>query len=475
MLWRPTHYKRLVQLADGLTTAVSLVLSYFVWDMIRVNTNLAVGQPIHLHWDYLLKILGFSFIWVVILNKLKAYTYRSFTSLRREFLLVFKTIVIGTLIFFAAFFIFRFRYIPRTYIFIFAVINFICLACEKLFLFRIIKIIRAKGKGRKKLLVVGTGNKAVKFVNTVEKNLGWGLDIIGFLSNGDHQGGKTLLGKEILGTFSEVNDILHKNIIDEVIICISDKDFAAVKKVLEACEEEGVRVRLNSDFFGCLAKKVSVDHIYGLPIVSFSTTPDNEWVLYLKRLVDIVVSALALIILLPLLIVIAILIKLTSKGAVFYEWNVIGLNKKHIKSWKFRTMVCNADKLKDSLMEKNEMTGPVFKIENDPRITKVGRLLRKFSLDEFPQLWSVLKGDLSLVGPRPAGPHELERYEHWHRRKLSIKPGLTCLWQVNGRNKISDFDEWVRLDLEYIDNWSLWLDLKILLKTIPAVLKGTGK
>ena len=169
-----------------------------------------------------------------------------------------------------------------------------------------------------------------------------------------------------------------------------------------------------------------------------------------------------------------LLIKVTSKGPLLYQWNVVGLNKKPFKSWKFRTMVLNADQMKTELMDRNEMAGPVFKIKNDPRVTKIGKVMRRFSLDELPQLWSVFKGDMSLVGPRPAGPHELARYDSWHRRKLSVKPGLTCLWQVQGRNRIRNFDEWVRLDLEYIENWSLGLDLKILLKTIPAVLRGTG-
>ena len=248
-----------------------------------------------------------------------------------------------------------------------------------------------------------------------------------------------------------------------------------VEGVLETCEREGVQIRINSDFFGKLAKKVTIDEVYGLPIISFITIPDNEWAFYLKRLIDILMSGALLIVLSPFFLVIAILIKMTSEGPIFYEWNVIGFNKKPFRSWKFRTMVIDADEMKEKLMDLNEMKGPVFKIKNDPRITKVGRFLRKFSLDELPQLWTVFEGDMSLVGPRPAGPHELTRYKSWHRRKLSIKPGITCLWQANGRNKINDFNEWVRMDLEYIDKWSLWLDLKILAKTVWVVLKGTGE
>ena len=193
-----------------------------------------------------------------------------------------------------------------------------------------------------------------------------------------------------------------------------------------------------------------------------------------KRLIDIVGSFLLFILFIPVYLILGILIKLTSRGSVFYHWNVIGKNGKPFKSWKLRTMITNADEVKINLTDKNEMVGPVFKIKYDPRITKIGKFLRKYSLDESIQFISVLKGDMSLVGPRPAGPIELENYKKWQKRRLSVIPGLTGPWQVSGRNKINHFDDWVKLDLEYIDNWSLWLDFKILLKTIPAAFSGTG-
>jgi lipopolysaccharide/colanic/teichoic acid biosynthesis glycosyltransferase len=193
-----------------------------------------------------------------------------------------------------------------------------------------------------------------------------------------------------------------------------------------------------------------------------------------KRGLDILGSGIGLIILFPLFLLVGILVKLTSSGPVFYAWDVVGRCGRPFRGYKFRTMIANADELKAQLDTKNEMNGPVFKIKKDPRVTPFGRILRTFSIDELPQLWSVLKGNMSLVGPRPAGALEWENYEPWQRRKLSITPGMTCLWQVNGRNMISDFDEWVKLDLEYIDNWSLWLDFKILYRTVLVVLMGTG-
>ena len=195
---------------------------------------------------------------------------------------------------------------------------------------------------------------------------------------------------------------------------------------------------------------------------------------HIKRIIDIIISTVLLIILLPIFICIILLVKVTSKGPLIYKWHVIGKDGKPFTGYKFRTMILNADYLKTSLLKSNEMIGPVFKMKNDPRITKVGKFLRKYSLDELPQLWSVLKGEMSLVGPRPAGPKEWSQYEEWQKRKLSVTPGMTCLWQINGRNEVHEFDEWVKMDLEYIDNWNLLLDFKILLKTIPTVLKGTG-
>lgn len=205
------------------------------------------------------------------------------------------------------------------------------------------------------------------------------------------------------------------------------------------------------------------------------TARKNPDLSVVKRLIDILLSALLLILLSPLFMIVSLLIKLTSKGPVFYRWRVVGRNNIDFTSYKFRSMIKDADHLKEELTVCNEMTGPVFKMKNDPRITPVGSFLRKFSIDELPQLFSVLTGQMSLVGPRPPSRDEVEQFHPWQKRKLSIKPGITCLWQVSGRNKISNFDNWVTLDLEYIDNWSLRLDFEILSKTIIAVMKGTGE
>lgn len=195
----------------------------------------------------------------------------------------------------------------------------------------------------------------------------------------------------------------------------------------------------------------------------------------MKRMVDVVVSGCAILLLSPVFVAIGLAIKLNSRGPILYRWKVVGERGRLFTGYKFRTMVKDADNLKRMLTAQNEMSGPVFKMMNDPRITSVGRILRKYSLDELPQLWSVLKGDMSLVGPRPPLQSEYEQFSDYQKQKLAVKPGITCLWQVSGRNEIRNFDDWVQLDLEYINHWSLWLDVKILLRTIPSVLKGTGR
>jgi exopolysaccharide biosynthesis polyprenyl glycosylphosphotransferase len=219
---------------------------------------------------------------------------------------------------------------------------------------------------------------------------------------------------------------------------------------------------------------MGIEDFLGIPMMTVSMTSSKVGQLLLKEFLDFCGAAILLLLLSPLFLVIAVAIKMTSPGPLFYRWKVSGLNGREFTGYKFRTMVVNADELKPALLAQNERTGPVFKMTRDPRITPVGRVLRKFSLDELPQVWSVLKGDMSLVGPRPPLQTETERFAYWQRRKLSVKPGVTGLWQVNGRGSVQDFNEWVQMDLEYIDNWSLWLDLKLLLKTIPAILRGTG-
>ncbi len=323
---------------------------------------------------------------------------------------------------------------------------------------------------------MGVGERAKNFIETVEKNIEWGLDIVGLVAEDTSVTEEEIYGKRVLGSNTEIEKILHQYPVDEVIICASGNELSRLEfeEVFEICEREGVQIRINSDFMGKLTKKVTVDHIYGLSIISYLNTPHNEWTLYLKRLLDILISGILLIVLSPFFLVIGILIKLTSAGPVFYEWDVIGFNKKPFRSWKFRTMVVNADEMREKLMDLNEMKGPVFKIKNDPRITKIGRFLRKFSLDELPRLWGILKGDMSLVGPRPALYNQddliaLRTEKGVHK----IIPGITGWAQVNGRDDLP-IPVKVGYDEYYLKNRSFFFDIKILFLTLFKTVKSEG-
>lgn len=277
------------------------------------------------------------------------------------------------------------------------------------------------------------------------------------------------------GALEKLVHLLHDQSVNGVIIACAHSSLDQVEAFIRACELEGVEAWLVADFFKTEISRASFDDFYGRPVMVFRSTPEVSWQSVVKQFLDYVLAALALILLAIPMAIIALLIKITSPGPVLFRQLRSGLNGAPFTMYKFRTMVSNAEQLKHELERLNEMSGPVFKVSNDPRVTPVGRFLRRFSLDELPQLFNVLRGEMSIVGPRPLPVDEVRRIpDPAQRRRLSVKPGLTCLWQISGRNQIRDFREWVRLDLEYIDNWSLWLDLKILFRTIPAVLSGKG-
>ena len=270
-------------------------------------------------------------------------------------------------------------------------------------------------------------------------------------------------------------EMLHEHSVSGVLISAKHADFERVESVIQLCEIEGVEAWLAADFFATQIARASLDEMFGHPLIVFRSAPETSWQMIAKMLIDIFGALVMLLIAAPVMLVVASLIKLTSPGPVFFRQQRSGLNGAPFSIFKFRTMMTNAEQFQHELAAMNEMSGPVFKVTNDPRITPIGKFLRKYSLDELPQIFNVLRGEMSLVGPRPLPVDEVKRFNDLaHRRRLSVKPGLTCLWQVQGRNKISDFKEWVRLDLEYIDNWSIWLDIVILFRTIPAVFAGTG-
>jgi exopolysaccharide biosynthesis polyprenyl glycosylphosphotransferase len=274
---------------------------------------------------------------------------------------------------------------------------------------------------------------------------------------------------------SELEAVIDRQPVDEVFVALPRGRYHhLIETIVATCEEQGIIVRVQTESFNLKVARWQPDELDGKPFVTIQSGPSNAWHLAMKRIIDIFGSAVLLLGMAPILVIVALLIKLDSPGPVFFTQNRVGLNRRRFRLFKFRTMAESAEEKQHELEHLNEADGPVFKIRNDPRVTRIGRFLRRFSIDELPQLFNVFKGDMSLVGPRPLPLRDVERINaQWHKRRFSMKPGVTCLWQVNGRSDVS-FDDWVVMDLEYIDKWSLGLDMRILLRTVPTVLKGSG-
>jgi len=476
MIWRPIFHTRVLQLIDFISVLLSFYLSFYFWQLASHYISWrSISPPIEYKLDFWVVLPTLSLLCIWILTLLGAYSIQRFTSLSSEFKILLKATVLWLLIGSFILYMFTHIFIQRTYLIIEFVTVFGLLAIQKTSVSFLVRWIRSRGMNQVNVLVAGTGDQAKLFITTVRKKFNWGLKIVGVLTEDEGYKNDQFMGVKIVGSSQQIESVLKNKLPDEVIVAASTNEMGKFSTIIEVCLREGIQVRIISDFFEHLSKNMQFDRLHGVNILSVNPVERSELQIYIKRAIDIVGSCVALTIFFPIMVVAAIGIIITDGVPVFYQWRVVGLNKKPFKSWKFRTMVRDADKLKEHFKDINEMNGPVFKLTQDPRIIPFGRWLRRYSIDETPQLFSVLKGDMSLVGPRPAGPHELDRYESWHRRKLSIKPGITCLWQVNGRNSINDFNEWVRLDLEYIDNWSVLLDMKIIIKTILTIFKATGK
>ena len=320
----------------------------------------------------------------------------------------------------------------------------------------------ARAQFQRKFILVGTEEETVRMRVELKEHFEEDIVILSELNLNDTP-------------VEELTRLLHEHSVNGVIVNARHNYFEKVEEAIRTCELEGVEVWLIADFFKTQISHTSFDEFQGRPVLVFRTTPDASWQGVLKQVIDTLVALVMVIVLALLFPFFALLIKFSSPGPILFRQRRCGLNGQPFTMFKFRTMASDAEQRKHELAAMNEMSGPVFKIKDDPRITPVGKWLRKFSIDEFPQFYNVLRGEMSLVGPRPLPVDEVRRFDDLaHRRRLSVKPGLTCLWQVSGRNKVSNFEDWVRLDLEYIDNWSLWLDLKIMWRTIPTVLIGAG-
>lgn len=346
----------------------------------------------------------------------------------------------------------------------------------RLLLRSVAQAIRKRGRNLHHLLVLGTNARAIEFGRRLGTMPELGYRLIGFVDD-DWSGMEKFResGFPFACRHDDLAEFLRKNVVDEIAILLPLRSFyQRSAEIAQVAKHHGILVRLDTDIFDLKFARQRAEATDGVPQIVADSNDIDGWQLLMKRIFDVIGSLTLLIVLSPLFLIVAILIKMASSGTVFFKQRRVGLNKRQFTMYKFRTMVPAAESIQEQLEHLNEMTGPMFKIKNDPRITPLGRVMRRTSIDELPQLFNVLKGDMSLVGPRAIPVRDYQLFsEDWHRRRFSVPPGMTCLWQVRGRNSIP-FEQWMVLDMQYIDRWSLWLDLKILALTIPAVIRGSG-
>jgi exopolysaccharide biosynthesis polyprenyl glycosylphosphotransferase len=455
-----------LKLLDLAILSAAFPVAYFVRDRFS-----EVGLPglfqIEFYWPILAVTL---LLWIGAARVMRVYEPYRTRGLGTELGRIVRCLaIIGGLVA-AASFVTKQSEISRLFVGFYFGTALILLVASRLSIRVVARRVRKGGHNTRSFAVVGTGELAQEIVASLTRRKHWGLTFAGHvLAEGD----TPRTGAKVLGRLEDLGTILETQVLDEVIFVVSRERLDAIEAAMLVCEELGVAARVCLDFFPRRLAQMSLEEMDGMPFLTFSTAPSDSLALLLKRMFDLTFSLVTLVIFSPLLLIIGLAVKLESPGPVLFRQRRVGLNGREFMLYKFRSMRADAEAGQAALSHRNEMNGPVFKLSDDPRVTRVGRILRKASLDELPQFWNVLRGEMSVVGPRPPIPAEVKRYERRERRRLSMKPGITCVWQVSGRSDI-DFDRWVQLDLAYIDNWSFWRDMKIVLKTIPAVIWGRG-
>ncbi len=441
---------------------------------VGIRTHLHTARPFYPLTNYPWFIPFTVLLWVGVGVAGGLYREVRVEDLRRALANPLRTCIAATLILFAATFALQLEYVSRLLLGIYAILDFLFMITFRLLAMRFAGPLRRSVGGFRYFLLVGDGPEVAEMARMLESYESRGMGLYGFVRiHPDTEAQIAGVSRSYpVVTLPELPDLLRRQVIDEVIFAVAKDDLEKLEEAFLLCEEEGVKTRVLLSFFPQSVSKVYLERLGSKPLLTFSATPEDE-LLLLKRAFDFTFALISLIVLSPLLLVLAVLVKLTSPGPVLFSQTRCGLGGRRFRLYKFRSMRADADLLREELAALNEVDGPVFKIENDPRCTPVGRFMRKFSLDELPQLVNIIMGDMSLVGPRPPLPEEVEKYERWQRRRLRMHPGLTCLWALEGRSKLS-FRRWMELDLEYIDHWSMTLDWKIILKTVPIVLLGRG-
>ncbi len=471
-----------MKITDAIAIAISFIAAYFI--TMGVKQFLELGPLAFGHSISFSSLFFFlsNHLWLVLITVPTWVSLMSIDDVYKNFRTkifieilwrLFRTGIVSILVLGSVVFLLKMTLTSRLYVGIFAATGIVFLGVEKAIWRWFLDYTFRQGYNLVNLLIVGTGRRAQEFVKVVKAHANWGLNIVGLVDDDPKLLGKKVIDYDVIGRISDIPRILRKYVIDRVIFVIPRMWLNRIEDAIYHCEREGISTAVSVDLFKPKLAQLRQSDFAGIPLIIFQTSVAKEWQLFIKRGFDIIVSLLAILLLMPLFLFTAIGVKITSAGPIFFRQVRCGLNGRKFTLYKFRSMYVGAEMRKRELERQNEMRGPVFKMKRDPRVTRFGRFMRRFSIDELPQLFNVLKGDMSLVGPRPPIPTEVEMYETWQRRRLSMKPGLTCIWQVSGRSRI-DFEQWMEMDLQYIDNFSLWLDSKILIRTLFVVLIGYG-
>ncbi len=411
---------------------------------------------------------------IYFLSYFGAYELPRYTSSTKYVWAIFRGISLAIGILLALLFFLNIQYISRAVIFTFAGGEFFALVALRVAVKNYFSRSVISGENSLKVLIVGTGERAKDLMQELEKQAGWGVEVVGYLDPDAARVGWKIDGVSVIGSLENISECLKKHVVDEVIIAIPRSMLNDAEPIVLACEEEGIKLRFMADVFNVHVAKISLTMIGQLPLLTLEPVAQDQTQLLIKRIFDFSITLLAMPLILPIIVLAGIAVKLDSPGPVFFVQQRVGFKKRYFPMFKMRSMYKNAEERLKEIEHLNEADGPIFKMKDDPRITKVGNFIRKTSIDELPQLFNVLRGEMSLVGPRPMSIRDVDLFDKGiQRRRFSVKPGLTCIWQISGRSNLP-FNKWLDLDLEYIENWSLWLDLKILLKTIPSVLLSKG-
>ena len=475
------HRKTLSNLVKVLDVAVVLLCfglaTLTVSHIFSRDVSLAEFLSYRIKIQNFIIFLGILLLWYRVFRFFDLYESRRLSRQRDEVSDIIKATSVGTILMYAVAIAFHVTMINYVFVGVFWVSLTFITAAGRLGVRFVLRQVRIKGKNLRNILIVGSNDAAVQFARKIEQSPWLGYRILAFVDE-EWPGLKKFNqeGYSLSCNFEGLRKFLRSNVVDEVVVTLPLRSLHSyASEIAELCEEQGILVRVVSNIFDLKHARSKAEDFEGDAHITHSTgTIVAGWPAIIKWVLDFTVSLFLIVFFSPLFLITALLIKLTSPGPVFFLQERLGLNKRRFKIYKFRTMSADAESRMKEVEHLNEVSGPVFKIKNDPRITTVGKFLRSTSIDELPQLFNVLKGDMSLVGPRPMAVRDYEGFnEDWQRRRFSIRPGITCLWQVLGRNSIP-FEKWMELDLQYIDRWSLWLDFQILVKTIPAVLRGSG-